>query len=82
MKHTELKMKNLRWETVILKINIENETGYVLKGKNTKYENNSRNIDVSLPDYLSLKSTKKFKYWCKSYMQEIVYLKWMIYLQY
>jgi long-subunit fatty acid transport protein len=50
-----LKMKNLRWETVILKINIENETGYVLKGKNTKYENNSRNIDVSLPDYLSLK---------------------------
>ena len=55
MKHTELKMKNLRWETVILKINIENETGYVLKGKNTKYENNSRNIDVSLPDYLSLK---------------------------
>ena len=52
MKHTELKMKNLRWETVILKINIENETGYVLKETNTKYENNSRNIDVSLPDYL------------------------------
>ena len=61
MKHTELKMKNLRWETVILKINIENETGYVLKGKNTKYENNSRNIDVSLPDYLSLKSFFKLQ---------------------
>ena len=61
MKHTELKMKNQRWETVILKINIENETGYVLKGKNTKYENNSRNIDVSLPDYLSLKSFFKLQ---------------------
>jgi len=45
----------------ILKINIENETGYVLKGKNTKYENNSRNIDVSLPDYLSLKSFFKLQ---------------------
>jgi long-subunit fatty acid transport protein len=61
MKHTELKMKNLRWETVILKINIENETGCVLKGKNTNYENNSRNIDVSLPDYLSLKSFFKLQ---------------------